>query len=236
MSTSGGSARNMSTKTTISALTAVTRNARTTASARPEREPGDHDRERDLDGDQHALEDRRAVLRDQVRLEEGLDEAFPGGHGVQRSQLGDEGARARLAWRAEDLLRRAFLDDQPVVHEDDAVGGVAREAHLVADHQHGHAAGLELAHHGEHRADQLRIERRGRLVEQHHGRLERERARDRDALLLAAGELGRIGVGLRRQARRARAPPCRAASASARGLSSTLRSASVTFPSAVMCG
>jgi hypothetical protein len=37
------------------------------------------------------------------------------------------------------------------------------------------------------------IERAGRLVEQHDARLERDRARDGDALLLAAGELaGRV--------------------------------------------
>ena len=59
---------------------------------------------------------------------------------------------------------------------------------------------------------------RGRLVEQHHPRLERERAGDRDALLLAAGQLARIGLGLRRRARPARAPPGRASSASARDL------------------
>ena len=58
----------------------------------------------------------------------------------------------------------------------------------------------ELLHHVQHLADELRVERRGRLVEQHQLRLHRQRARDRDALLLAAGELRRVGVELVGQA------------------------------------
>jgi hypothetical protein len=86
-----------------------------------------------------------------------------------------------------------FLEDGAVIHEQHAVGGVARETHLVAHHHHCHAALAQVAHHAEHRAHELRIERAGRLVEQHHARLERDRPRDRDALLLAAGKLaGRV--------------------------------------------
>ena len=55
----------------------------------------------------------------------------------------------------------------------------------------------ELAHHVEHLADQLGVEGRGRLVEQHHLGIHRQRAGDRHALLLAAGqlvgELGHVG-------------------------------------------
>ena len=54
----------------------------------------------------------------------------------------------------------------------------------------------EVAHHRQHFADQLGVERRGRLVEQHQLRLHRQRAGDGDALLLAAGELDRVGVAL----------------------------------------
>jgi hypothetical protein len=52
------------------------------------------------------------------------------------------------------------------------------------------------AHDVEHVADELGVERRGRLVEQHQLGLHRERARDRDPLLLAAGELRGVGVEL----------------------------------------
>ncbi len=51
--------------------------------------------------------------------------------------------------------------------------------------------------HGvEHLLDHLGIERRGRLVEQHDLRVHAQRAGDRDALLLAAGELARIFLRL----------------------------------------
>ena len=63
-------------------------------------------------------------------------------------------------------------------------------------HQHGHAVLGELHHGVEHLLDHLGVERRGRLVEQHDLRVHAERARDRDALLLAAGELARIFVRL----------------------------------------
>ena len=50
------------------------------------------------------------------------------------------------------------------------------------------------AHDVEHLADQLGVERRGRLVEEHQLRVHRQRPGDRHALLLAAGELVRVVV------------------------------------------
>ncbi len=71
---------------------------------------------------------------------------------------------------------------------------MAREAHLVRDHQHGHAFVRELAHDQQHFAAQFRIERAGRLVEQQHLGRHRQRAGDRHPLLLAARQPRRIGV------------------------------------------
>src|SRR5436190_9939815 len=100
--------------------------------------------------------------------------------------------RPRLTRRAEDRLRRSLLEDHTAVEKADAVGDVAREAHLVRGDDHRHAAGGELADHLEDLRDELRIERARHLVEQHQVRLHRERAHDRDALLLSAGQ----GVGI----------------------------------------
>ena len=50
----------------------------------------------------------------------------------------------------------------------------------------------ELAHDDQDLADELGIERRGDLVEEHDVRLHHQRPRDRDALLLAARELVRM--------------------------------------------
>ena len=164
--------------------------------------------------------------------------------GVARSQRDHDQCRwicpmkARVrscAGLSKICSRRPLLDDQAVVHEHHAIGGGAGEAHLVADHDHGHAALAQAAHDRQHRTDQLGIERRGRLVEQHDPRLERDRAGDGDPLLLAARQLGRPMVA--RSARPTRSSAARpSASASARDLPATLRSASVTLPSAVMCG
>ena len=46
------------------------------------------------------------------------------------------------------------------------VGDLAGEAHLVGGQHHRHALALEVADHRQHLADQLRVERRGDLVEQ----------------------------------------------------------------------
>ena len=59
-----------------------------------------------------------------------------------------------------------------------------------------HVLGGELQDHLLHLADEFRIERRGNLVEQHQLRIEHQCAGDGDALLLAAGKLCRIGIGL----------------------------------------
>src|SRR5260370_19803666 len=109
--------------------------------------------------------------------------------------LADEGASAFLGRLLENRSRRRLLDDQPVIHEHHAIGGRAGKAPLVADHDHGHAGLAQGAHDFEHRADELRIEGAGRLVEQHYPWLERDRARDGDPLLLAARELARRVVG-----------------------------------------
>jgi hypothetical protein len=76
----------------------------------------------------------------------------------------------------------------PVVQIADLVGDLAREAHLVRRDQHRHALGLELADRLQHLADELGIERARDLVEQQRAGTRRERAGDRDALLLAARE------------------------------------------------
>ena len=90
-------------------------------------------------------------------------------------------------------------------------------------------ASAELADHVQHLADQLRVERAGHLVEQHQPRLHRQRAHDRDPLLLAAGQPVGVLVAPCRPGRTARAAPAPRSSASRRRRPSTLRGASVTL-------
>ena len=96
---------------------------------------------------------------------------------------------------AEHLRGRAALVHAALVQEADLVGDLAREAHLVGGDDHRQPGLLELGQQREDLADELGVERAGHLVEQHHGGLADEGAGDRDALLLAAGEL--VGEGLR---------------------------------------
>ena len=71
---------------------------------------------------------------------------------------------------------------------------VACKVHFVGDDEHRAAFLGQRAHDAEHFADELGIERRGRLVEQHHLRPHRKRARDRRALLLAARQMRGIVI------------------------------------------
>src|SRR5712691_5874305 len=98
----------------------------------------------------------------------------------------EEALRALLAGAAKEGLGLAGLHDHALVHEDDAVGDLAGEAHLVGDDDHGHALAGEVQHDVEHFVDDFGIERAGGLVEEHHLGPHGERARDGDALLLAA--------------------------------------------------
>src|SRR5690242_12234335 len=110
--------------------------------------------------------------------------------------LAEEGLRALLPGGGEDLRRVAALDDDAGVHEDRHVGHLAGEADLVGHDDHGHALLGQAAHDVEDLPDELRVEGAGRLVEQHELGPHRQRSRDGDALLLTAGQLGRVGVHL----------------------------------------
>ena len=85
---------------------------------------------------------------------------------------------------------------QPVVQVDHVARDLAGELHLVGDQDHGAAFARQVADHLQHLADQFGVERRGRFVEQHDTRLDRQRPGDRAALLLAARQEGRIDVAL----------------------------------------
>src|SRR5262249_21559518 len=94
-----------------------------------------------------------------------------------------------------DLARRADLDDPALVHDRDLVGERERLALIVGDVDGGEVEvalqPLELAAHA---VAQLGVEIGKRLVEQKKLRLHHQRARQREALLLAAGKLGGVAI------------------------------------------
>ena len=85
---------------------------------------------------------------------------------------------------------------RPASRNTHPVGDVARERHLVRRHHDRHAVVGERAHEVEHVADELGVQRRGDLVEQQQLGRGRDRPRDRDALLLTAGEPVGVVAGL----------------------------------------
>ena len=104
-------------------------------------------------------------------------------------------ATKRLARLPIELARRALLRDRCVVHDDDPVGHRQRFLLVVGDvHDTQAELLLELADLAAHATAELGVEIRERLVEQQNARLEHQRARHRDALLLAARELARQAV------------------------------------------
>ena len=113
---------------------------------------------------------------------------------VGRAPGGPEPITRQRLQVVEDLvLRRALVvvDDLAVGQEQDRVGD-RRRARVVGDH-HDRLAELVdgAAQQVEHVAAGVRVEVAGRLVGEHDAGPGDERARDRDALRLAAGQLAR---------------------------------------------
>ena len=97
-----------------------------------------------------------------------------------------------------DVLGRAALLDHAVVHDRDPVAHAQRLVLVVGDEQEGDPdLALDRLQLDLHRPAQLEVEGRERLVEQQHLRPVDQRAGERDALSLAAGELGRPVLGAR---------------------------------------
>ena len=151
----------------------------------------------------------------------------------------DEARHERIGGTEIDVLRRADLRDVPVVDHRDPVGERERFRLVMRDIDRGDAdlalQPLELA---AHLVAQLGIEIRERLVEQQQPRLVHDRARERDPLLLAAGQprcralLEAIEIDDRERAlaRRPRSRPWSSAAAS------TTVNGNATFSATVMCG
>ena len=110
-----------------------------------------------------------------------------------------------------EALRRVDLLQDALVHHRDAVAHRHRLDLVVRDVDRRRLQlALELRDVGAHLHAQLRVEVRERLVHQEDLRLAHDRAAHRDALPLAAGELLRLAVEVRRQVEEL-SPPTRRA-------------------------
>ena len=96
---------------------------------------------------------------------------------------------------AVELARVGQLDDAAEIHHRHAVGNVLHHGEIVGDEQIGQVElGLQILQQVDHLRLDRHVERGNRLVAHDELRLHRERARDHDALALAAGEFVRVAA------------------------------------------
>ena len=135
------------------------------------------------------------------RLVDSADEAVtanlyairPGGDTAQQADAANEIRHEGGRRVAIDLLGRADLLDDAVVHHHDALGHRQRLLLIMRDHEGcDPEAALHVADFLAQADAHLRIKRGKRLVEQQQPRRGRERTGQRHALLLPAGKLRRI--------------------------------------------
>ena len=131
------------------------------------------------------------------------------GEAADRQQVGaaEEFRRKPVRRIAIERLRVAERDELAVAHDADVIGERQRLGLVVRDVQHRQRrqVAMQAGELVQHRAADLRVERRQRLVEQQHLRADRQCAGDRHALLLAAGQLARIASRVVRHAHHAQA-------------------------------
>ncbi len=147
-------------------------------------------------------------------------------------ELGDEAIRRSVV----ELARRAHLLDHALVEHGQPIGDRHRLLLVVRDEDRGEPEpALQPFQLEAGRRAQLRVEVRQRLVEQQNARLDRERARDRDPLLLSARQLAGPAVGRSRRGSRARASRARAREP-VRAASAAPRARRRRSPATVRCG
>ena len=98
-----------------------------------------------------------------------------------------------MAWRAEQLGRRAALDEAAGVHHEHLVGALASHPEIVGDQDERHASlALQTGDEIEHLPLGGDVERRGGFVADEHERVAREAGGERDTLAHASRQLERI--------------------------------------------
>ena len=114
---------------------------------------------------------------------------------MQPRDAGDELGDIGVGRVEHDLLGRADLDDDPVLHDRDAVADADRLVEVVGDEDRGLAEVLgQLAELVLQLAADQRVERAERLVHQDDLRVGGQRTGQPDALLHAARELARVAL------------------------------------------
>ena len=135
-------------------------------------------------------------LRRAVRLERHLEVVWPHEGAPDLVRLTDERHHELVGRLLVHVPRRADLLDVPLAHHDDLVGDLHRLLLVVRDdHRRRVRLVVEAAEPVAQLGPHAGVERAERLVEEEHGRIDRERAGEPHPLPLPAGEL--CGVALR---------------------------------------
>jgi hypothetical protein len=101
----------------------------------------------------------------------------------------------------EHLMRRTVLDHLATCQKHDAVSDLIGEAKLMGRNDHRQAVfDGEPLNDFQDFSHEFGVERRGRFIEEEHPRVRRKGACDCHALLLAAGQMPRQGIGAMAQA------------------------------------
>ena len=108
----------------------------------------------------------------------------------------DEGFGGAPDGILEDLLGRAVFVDYAFIHEEYPGAHVACEFHFVGDYEHCHAFFGQLTDNAEHFSYHSGVKCRCGLVEQNCFRLHGKGPCNCNTLLLSAGEVVRIDIGL----------------------------------------
>ncbi len=112
---------------------------------------------------------------------------------VRIRHRGEQQLRVRMHRPLQHLVRRPVLDDLARVHDEHVVRDVARAREVVRHvEKRDVPVALQIEDQVEDPEPDRDVEHRRRLVGEDHLRLDRERARNGDALALAAGELVRV--------------------------------------------
>ena len=77
----------------------------------------------------------------------------------------EKGPGARLSRSGKDFTWVPHLNDCALIHHDNTIGNLSREAHFMCHHNHGHSVRGQSSHDPQDLTDQLGIERGGNLVE-----------------------------------------------------------------------
>ena len=151
----------------------------------------------------------------------------PARHSRSRNRSTSSTRRSRIALSAAD---GAIRHDPSAVEFDHAVATIGQPVVVRDQHQRRAVRVVQLEQQVDDARAGHRVEVAGGLVGEQHFRTRRERARDGDALLLAAGQLARIVARPLREADPAPTIPARRAADPASPLNSP---GSITFSSAV---